>query len=607
VTKHPSPNHGAIKITNQLLDKDAAACSHFVGRYFRNITNRPSPAWLQNRLKSIELRPISALVDITNYITFDLGRPLHVFDAQLVKDQHLIIRTAKDGETLMALDGKTYTLDHTMTVVADPDNVLALGGIIGGQASGCQEHTHEVILECAYFDPIRIAKTGRQLDVRTDSRYRLERGVDPQSTWLGIEMATQMILDICGGEVVQTVEVGKPIPVFAALPFTPTLVGKIAGLEIKEDLQKQILMDLGFDVKVNAKGPWTVTPPTWRHDVTIPMDLVEEVLRVHGYDNIPTPAPHASLNTHSPLTLFQQRVHQARYALAHRSLQEAVTWSMINHSLIHLFGGDHENLRISNPISLDLEYLRPSILPTLLLATQRNQERTQSDVNLFEVGPQYFGGKPGEQHTVAAIVRTGVHNRNHWSHTDRPVDIYNVKADVLDVLEVYGVHADQVQYQTQNLPSWYHPGRSASIQQGPKNRLALFGELHPAIVKQMGLKGRIMIAEIFLDKLPLKKVAKKDIPLHLSAFQPVERDFSFLVDIDMPADRIIQAVKKKHKQLITAVHVFDVFQNASLVDKKALGIRIRLEPHLGTLTDEEIKAVSQDIVDAVTQLGGSLR
>ena len=606
VTKHASSHNGPLKITQQLSDQDAHACPHFLGRYIKGVRNKPSPAWLQSRLKSIGLRPISALVDITNYITFDLGRPLHVFDAQLVKDRHLIIRMAKDKESLLALDGKIHNLSTDMTVVADPDGPLAIGGIIGGQPSGCHEHTHEVILEAAYFDPIRIATTGRKLDVRTDSRYRLERGVDPQSTWLGVEMATQMILDICGGEVVQTVEVGQPVPEFKGMPYTPTLVEKMAGLEIKEDVQQKILSDLGFTVTVNAKGPWTVVPPTWRHDVTIPMDLVEEVLRVHGYQNIPTPTPHAVLTDHSPLPFAQQRVHQARYTLAHRGLQEAVTWSMISQPLVNLFGGAHDNLRISNPISLDLEYLRPSILPTLLLATQRNMERAQPDVHLFEVGPQYFGGKPGEQHTVAALIRTGVHHRSHWSHTDRPVDIYDVKADVLAILALYGIHGDQVQYQTQHLPEWYHPGRSASIQQGPKNRLALFGELHPAVAKQMGLKGRIMIAEIFLDKLPLKKVTK-DTALHLTNYQPVERDFSFLVDLDLPADRILQAIKKKHRQLITAAHVFDVFQNESLKGKKALGIRVRLEPHLGTLTDEEIKAVSQDIVDAVVQLGGSLR
>lgn len=586
------------------------ACPLFVGRYIRGVKNGPSPKWLQDKLASIGLRPISALVDITNYLTFDAARPLHVFDADKVKGG-ITVRMGRPGETLKALNGKEYTLDETVTVVADSERAEAMGGIIGGEESGCNETTVNVFVEAALFDPVRTAQTGRRLGVESDARYRFERGVDPAAVVAGMERATRLILDLCGGEPSELVIAGEEPDWRRSLTLRPGRVKSLGGVDLPRNEQLRILTDLGFATEgEDDDGSLHVGIPSWRADIHGEADLVEEVLRVHGFDAIPaTPLPRETVLARPALSLKQRRVMLAKRTLAGRGLSEAVTWSFLASPVADLFGGVADGLRLVNPISSDLDVMRPSILPNLIQAAGRNADRGYADACLFEVGPAFRSPAPDGQDTVAAGIRAGNAVPRHWAVKARAVDLFDAKADALAVLEAAGAPTANLQVTT-DAPGWYHPGRSGVLRLGP-TVMARFGEIHPSVLETLGVKGPLVGFEVLLDAVPLpkKKGGTAKPMLQLSPFQPVERDFAFVVDHSIETDKIVRAARGGDKALVREVSVFDIYQGPGVEDgRKSVAISVTYQPTDRTLTDEEIEAVGQKIVASVIKAtGGSLR
>ncbi len=594
------------------FDKGMAdACPAFAGQLVKGVKNTPSPDWLQRRLKAIGLRPINALADITNYISYDRGRPLHVYDADKLKGA-IHARAGKKGEEFLALDGNTYKVDEEMTVIADDNGVLGLGGVIGGEASGCTEDTVNVFIESAFFDPIRTAATGRKLNILSDARFRFERGVDPAFMVPGLEMATQMVLDLCGGEASKVTLAGTPPEDATIFDFDTAEVQRLTGLEMAQVEIKGILTSLGF--WMSGRGPkYKVSVPTWRPDVSQPADLVEEVIRIVGVDSVESvPLARGKGIARSVLTTGQKRVRLARRTLAGRGLVEAVTWSFIARDAAQAFGGGQDELELANPISTDLSSMRPSLLPGLITATQRNQARGFSDAALFEVGQAYRGAAPEEQFIAAAGVRAGTAklpgSGRHWSGAGEAVDLFDAKADAINVLDALGYAANA--QTVRGAPDWYHPGKSGVLQLGPKNVLAHFGELHPAILEQLNVDGPLCAFEIFLDALPEPKRASRTRPaLDITDLQMVRRDFAFLVDEATAAGDVMRAAKGAEKTLISDVTLFDVFTGKGVAEgKKSLAIEVTLSPRDKTLTDEEIDAVAAKVVAAVTKAtGGELR
>ncbi|HQX84914.1 MAG TPA: phenylalanine--tRNA ligase subunit beta, partial [Aestuariivirga sp.] len=483
--------------------EDTKPCPLFVGRYFKGVKNGPSPEWLQRRLKAIGLRPISTLVDITNYITFAYGRPLHVFDADKVKG-NIRARMARDGEELAALDGKTYALTAEMTVIADDSSAEGIAGIIGGEPSGCSETTTNVFLEAAYFDPLRTAATGRKLGVISDARYRFERGVDPAFTQVGAEIATQMILELCGGAASHLVIAGKAPLKPRTYTLRATRVKTLAGLDLPLAEQRRILLDLGFGVKETPAG-LECAPPSWRPDVHDETDLVEEVCRIHGLENIPFTAMERSHPIATPvLNPLQRRMLAARRGLAARGFNEAVTWSFIPEAHAKLFGGGQAELKLANAISSELTDMRPSLLPNLIAAAGRNMKRGFADLSLSEVGHAYAGDRPEDETLRAAGIRRGNAVTRNWQGGARAVDAFDAKADALAVLEAAGAATASLQV-VAGAPAWYHPGRSGAIQMGPQNKLAYFGEIHPRVLAAMDVKGPLVAFEVVLNAVPVPK------------------------------------------------------------------------------------------------------
>ena len=596
-----------VKWHRDLPDGLGDACPLVVGRFFRGVENRPSPKWLQDRLRAIGLRPISALVDITNFVTHDLGRPLHVFDAAKLSGD-LTMRMAREGEEIPALDGKTYTLDPEMTVIADGKAVQGIGGVMGGELSGCTEKTTEVFLEVALFDPVRTAATGRRLGILSDARYRFERGVDPDSALWGAEVAARLVRELCGGEASHTVKAGEMPDWRRQIALRPGRVASLGGLDVPAERQQEILAALGFEVAMKS-GTISAQVPSWRPDVEGEADLVEEVLRVHGFDEIPA-AP-LTLDTSLPLpalSAHQRRVSAARTALAWRGLDEAVTYSFMASAQADLFGGVPDHLRLDNPISADLDVMRPSVLPNLVAAAARNADRGLGDAALFEVGPHYADDTPEGQVLVAAAIRAGQGQPRHWAGKARAVDAFDAKADALAVLEACGAPVANLQVSA-DAPAWYHPGRSGCLRLGP-TVLARFGELHPRVARAFDLRGPAAACEIFLDDLP--RARSKDprkAPVELSPFHPVERDFAFLMDAAVPAEKAVRAAKGADKALVAAVEVFDAYAGKGIEPGKvSLALAVTLQPRDRTLTDPEIEAVSKKIVAAVEKAtGGTLR
>ncbi len=611
--KKPSdaPVAGTFKNPVSVETKDSHACPLFVGRYIKGVKNGASPQWLQDRLKSIGLRPISALVDITNFFTIAYGRPLHVFDADKLKG-NITVRLSKAGETLAALNDKSYDLEDGMTVVCDESGVLGLGGIIGGASTGVSESTVNVYLEAAYFDPVRTAKTGQRLQIDSDARYRFERGIDPAFTQTGAELATKMIIELCGGAASELSIAGSVPNTARPITYAPERLKLLGGMDLALDRQKHILTTLGFTVKDNGKS-WDILTPSWRGDVEGPADIVEEILRIEGYDNIPTvyvrPAADERRSALSPLA---KRAATARRLLAARGLFETVTWSFMDDATSDLFGAQlHQNkksLTLTNPISADLAVMRPSILPNLVTAAGRNADRGHPDACLFEIGTVFKSTEAEGQLMTATGLRTGASTSRHWAQTARDVDVFDAKSDALAVLESCGVNPASVQITT-DAPEWYHPGRSGVLRQGP-TVLAYFGEMHPAVLATMKRDEKCAGFEVFLANIPApkKKGSRKEL-LKPSPFQPLRRDFAFVLDDKVEAEKLVKAIKAADRSLITHVEIFDVYTGKGVdPGKKSVAVGVTLQPVEKTLTDEEINAVSQKIVDGVVkQTGASLR
>ncbi len=599
-----APTKGAyqspIKWTHGYEAKPDSPCPIVVGRHFRGLKNGTSPDWLQRRLKAIGLRPISTLVDITNLVTFDLNRPLHVFDARKLSGD-LVMRQARDGEQIQALDGKTYTLDPSIAVIADSKGVHGLGGVMGGEATGVQDDTTDVLLEVAYFDPIRTATTGRKLGIQSDARYRFERGIDPQSVHWGTDVATRLILELCGGEASEIFSSGVMPAWEKSFMLRADRVKTLTAIDVPAKDTADILTKLGFTV--SGTGPWTAAVPSWRPDIVGEADLVEEVTRVAGFDRIPTTSlPRLSTTSKPARDALQRRVPQARRALAAHGMNEAVTWSFLPLKKAERFGGGGADLRLLNSIDATLDTMRPSILPNLIDAASRNEARGLGDPALFEVGPQYKDATPAGQARVAAGVRHNMAVPRNWAGPARTVDAFDAKADALAVLAAIGAPVENMSAQT-GAPDWYHPGRSGVIKLGDRV-MANFGELHPELAADADFKGPVVAFEVFLDAPPPPKAkASKARPkLVLSAFQPVERDFAFLVDANVEAEKLVRAARNADKALITGARVFDVYAGKGVPEgKKSLAIAVTLQPMERTLTDAEIEAACNKIVAAVVK------
>ncbi|ESY54603.1 MULTISPECIES: phenylalanine--tRNA ligase subunit beta [unclassified Mesorhizobium] len=588
-------------------------CPGFALRLVKGVKNGPSPKWLQQRLIAIGLRPISALVDITNYVTFDRGRPLHVFDAKKVAG-NLVVRRARDGEKVLALDGREYTLTPQMYVIADDNGVESIAGVMGGEHSGCDENTTDVLIESALWDPITTARTGRTLGIITDARYRFERGVDPEFMVPGVELATKLVLEFCGGEPTETEVVGYAGYKPKIVSFPISEVKRLTGIEVPKAESLDILTRLGF--KPSGSGDVVdVAVPSWRPDVDGKADLVEEVMRIHGVDNI-APQPlgaHDAVNS-KILTTLQVRTRTAKRSLAVRGMLEVLTWSFIPAKHAELFGGGQTALKLANPIAADMSDMRPSLLPGLIVAAQRNADKGIGDVALFEVSGTYEGDGPDQQRRVAAGVRRGTAKLDgsgrSWAGNSGPVGVFDAKADAIAALEACGAPVDRLQIEPGG-PAWYHPGRSGTIKLGPKTVLGTFGEFHPKTLEGLDVSGPICGFEVYIDAVPEPKAkpTKTKPKLELSAFQAVKRDFAFVVDKTIEAGTLVRAALAADKKLITGVSVFDVFEGASLgAAKKSIAIEVSIQPVEKTLTDEDFEALAKRVVDNVgTQTGGVLR
>ena len=579
----------------------------------RGVKNGASPEWLRQRLTAIGLRPINALVDITNFITFDRGRPLHVFDAAKVRG-NLTVRRAGTGETLLALDGKTYTLDDTTCVIADEDGVESSSGIMGGEKTGCSEATTDVLIESALWNEINIAQTGRRLGINSDARYRFERGVDPAFMLPGLELATKMVLDLCGGTPSAVVLAGSTDIPETIVDFPLSELKRLAGLTVPLPEMRRVLEHLGFFVAGQSERV-KVAVPSWRADVRTKADIVEEVVRIFGVDRVPsTPFERGDAPRKPVLTAIQVRTRKARRALAARNLVEAVTWSFIAKAPAELFGGGKPELALANPIAAELSDMRPSLIPGLVAAAQKNADRGFPDVGLFEVGQVFRGDQPQDQLTAAGGVRralakpTGI--GRHWSKRDGEVDAYDAKADALAVLAAAGAPVQSLQV-VPGGPAWFHPGRSGAIQIGPQNVLGHFGELHPSVLEALKADGPLVAFEVILDRIPepKTKATRAKSALELSPFQPVDRDFAFVVDRQVKAADIVRAAQSTDRKLVTGVSVFDVYEGQGIEPgKKSVAIAVTIQPRERTMTDQEIEALAAKIIAEVgKRTGGVLR
>ncbi|MEO1017056.1 MAG: phenylalanine--tRNA ligase subunit beta [Pseudomonadota bacterium] len=573
------------------------ACPLFVGRIIRNVSNGPSPDWLQRRLKSVGLRPISALVDITNLCTLDLGRPLHVFDADKLKGD-IDLRFARTGETIEALDGKTYRLDPEMTVIADASGAISLGGIMGGEGTGCTETTRNVLLEVALFDPLRTAATGRKLGIESDARTRFERGLDPAFVIPGTEYATRLIIDLCGGEPGEPVIAGTVPDHRERIDFSPSELPRLTGIDLDHQTILDYLAALGFEIETTG-DTIILTTPTWRHDVSTSACIVEELARLHGYDRIP---PVAVVRTEAVgstvLTGEQRRREQIRRTVADRGYFEAVTWSFTRPEWAIEFGGDDLTL-VQNPINAEQSAMRPSNLANLLSAAAANSANRETDGALFELGPRFIGSMPGDQKMALAGIRFNAAESRHWSRPARTVDVFDAKADALAALAAGGAPIDKIQV-TQGAAPWYHPGRSGELKLGQMT-LARFGEIHPTILETFDLETKVVAFEMDLEDLPRTrdKAGRGRPPIEHWPYPPSDRDFAFVVDDGVAVSDLVKAVRSADKKLIRDIEIFDVYTGKGIeAGKKSIALSVRLQSKDRTLTDEEIELVAQRIVEA---------
>jgi phenylalanyl-tRNA synthetase beta chain len=599
------PVKGEFPCPVKVTVEDTALCPGFALRLVRGVRNGPSPEWLQKRLTSIGLRPINALVDITNFMTYDRARPLHVFDAAKVKG-NLTVRRAREGETLLALDGRTYALDTGVCVIADDHGVESLAGIMGGEASGCSEATTDVLIESALWNEINIAQTGRKLGINSDARYRFERGVDPAFMVPGLEMATKLVMEICGGAPSENIVVGDAFGVDRVIDFPLAEVKRLAAIDVPLVETRRILGHLGFMVAGN--GPVVkIAVPSWRADVAGKADIVEEIVRIVGVDKVPmTPFERGDAPRKPVLTPIQLRTRRAKRALAARGMIEAVTWSFVSKPAAELFGGGLAELSLANPIAADLSDMRPSLLPGLIAAAQANIDRGFPDVALFEVGQVFTGDRPGDQWVAASGVRHGFASSEgigrHWTGS-AVAGALDAKADAFAVLSAAGAPMQALQV-VPGGPNWLHPGRSGTIQIGPQNVLGYFGELHPRALEALRADGPLMAFEVILDRIPESKrrPTRAKPVLELFPLQPVSRDFAFIVDRTVRAGDIVRAAQSADRKLISDVSVFDVYEGKGIEEgKKSIAIAVTIQPREKTLTDQEIDAVAAKIVAEVNK------
>jgi len=579
---------------------DAAGCPTFFAQAVSGVSNGASPAWMQRKLKAIGQKPISMLVDITNFISIDLGRPLHVYDRAKLTGA-LVARKAKDGEQVVALNGKTYALDATMTVIADDAAVHDIGGIMGGEHSGVSETTTDVLIECAYFDPDHIALTGQKLALTSDARQRFERGVDPAFLEDGLAIATRLVLDHCGGTASAITRAGQPPLAAKTVAYDPALAMTLGGMDVPADRQKAILERLGFVVTAD----FAVTVPSWRRDVDGPADLVEEVIRIEGLDKLPsTPLPRAEGVAKPTATPEQRMERKARRAAAARGFAEAVTWSFLSEKEAAAFGGGHWTL--SNPISEDLKVMRPSLIPGLARAAQRNRDRGERSVKLFELGRRYLAD--AERQTLTVLIAGEAQGRDWRTGKARGADAFDAKAEALSVLAAAGAPVERLQLVGPGGETW-HPGRSGQLGLGPKMILATFGELHPETLRALDVEGPVVAAEIYLDAIPAKRDTGRTRPAYApSALQAVKRDFAFLVAADLQADKLIRAIQGADKQAIVEVSLFDVFTGQGVPEgQKSLAIEVVLQPADKSFDETALKAIADRIVAAAAKQGATLR
>ena len=603
------PVTGSFRCPIDIRLDGSDACPAFAGRLIRGVRNGPSPAWLQKRLTSIGLRSISALVDVTNLLAYDRARPLHVYDAAKLTGGFVEARLGREGESVLALDGQTYAATSEICVIADGSGAIGLGGVMGGESTGCSDATTDVFVESAWFDPIRTAQTGRNTGITSDAQYRFARGVDPGFVVDGLELATKLILELCGGEPSEVRLAGQVPAPPAPIAFDPAYVERLSGLSTSNERIFEILTGLGFEIQP-AGSAFTVQPPTWRRDVEGKADLVEEVARIAGYGALPaTPLPEIARPTGGVLSPRQARIRTGRRALAALGYEEAITWSFVGQAVATLFGGGSPELVLANPISADLDCMRPSILPGLIEAAGRNAKRGFADVALFEIGPIFAGDAPRDQRTaITGILAPHPPRRWDGAKTD---DLFALKSDLLALLEEIGAPVASLQTAQGQASSWWHPGRSARLQLGPKAVLAEFGALHPGVLKALDVDGPVYGFEIWLEAVPepKRKAIKTRPELVLSPLMPLTRDFAFVVDVRTAAGDLVRAVQSADKALITSARVFDVYAGAGVPEGcKSLALEVTIQPREATLTDAEIEALSARIIAAAGKaVGAKLR
>ena len=589
--------------------KDAASCPLVSGRMFRGITNGASPDWMQQRLNAIGQRPIDVLVDITNYVMFDIGRPLHAYDGDKIAGDKLVIRNGVAGETLTALNEKTYELDDEMIVIGDENGADDIAGVMGGDRTGVSETTTNMFLEIAIFDPIAVAMTGRKLNLNSDARYRFERGLDSEGPIAFAGYITRLIKKLTGAEASHLVVAGAGVAEIAPIAFSPKNVLSLTGVDVAESRQIEILEILGFTVDSSGDDMWQVTRPTWRPDVHGKADIIEEIIRIHGYEHLPMLSlPRDEMIAKPSVSKLQRRTNYLRRALVARDYVEAVTFSFMKDEDAVLFGGGDEALRLANPISADLNMMRPTILPNLLQATGRNLRRGSTDLSFFEVGPVFHGVPAEEQFPICCGVRQGRARAADWRLQNESVSVFDAKADLLNALAAIGVCVDNLQISNE-APDYYHPGRSGSLMQG-RTVLGTFGEIHPTIAKHFDVKGACVGFELFFQRVPTPKdkgPAKS--LLSLNSLQPLSRDFAFVVDESVSADALMRAVKAGGKPFVNAVSIFDVYAGDKIEEgKKSLAINVTIQPQKATLVDAEIVEISDKIIAAVGKnCGGVIR
>ena len=608
------------KISNKKIKKDGShnfkvsitrdknqGCTIFGSCLIKGVKNKESPKWLKDKIESLGQKSISAIVDITNYVMFDLNRPLHAYDADKI-DKEIIVRNSKKGETFEALDNKKYKLEDDMCVISDKSGVLGLGGIIGGTRTGTEFDTKNILLESAYFNPRSVRRTSKLLHLDTDAKFRFERGIDPESIETGLTKAAQLITDICGGKIskfdIQKLEKAKK----NKINFKLSLFEKIAGFKIKDKDIERILINLGFEVK-NKKKELELKIPTWRPDITQPIDIVEEIVRIKGYSNIGIFEPE-KIRSQDTLNKQQKLFHFLQRSVASKGYYETVTWSFTDSKLNQLFKENYKEIKIVNPISSDLDVLRNSIFPNLIFYLKKNLDRGFKDISLFEIGPIFIGNQPGQQLTVVGAIKSGKMSRLNWNEKDRLVDVFDAKKDAIQTLQEAGYDKDNF-FIREKSPSYYHPGKSGSIylDKDDIEPVAYFGEIHPNIIRKLDIKTEALVKfEIYLDNLKENKLKLKDRKSNFeySDFQKSERDYAFVVDKKINAQDLIQLIISIDKDLIKSVKVFDVYEGENIPkDKKSIALNVTIQSSEKTLNDNDLEKINNQIILMVESKTGA--